>query len=688
MTPESPSSTILVTHALPYANGSIHIGHLLEAVQTDIYVRARRLEGDNVVFVCADDTHGTPIEINAQKAGMTPEAFVARFASEHVRDYAKFRISYDAFHSTNSEENRRWAHYVYKKLLEGGHVKRRTIEQLYDQEAKRFLPDRFVKGTCPKCGAADQYGDVCENCGSTYEPRELVDPYSVVTGSRPVLRSSEHLFVELASFAEYLQGWVDTPDRLQPEVRRFVQEWIDKGLQDWDISRDAPYFGFEIPDAPGKFFYVWLDAPIGYISATEHWAGLQGRRKMVHEIWSAGSAHPAEIVHVIGKDIIYFHTLFWPAMLKASELRTPVRVQVHGMLTANGAKMSKSRGTFILAETFARHLEPTYLRWYLGAKLSSGIDDIDFSTDEFVQRVNAELVNNLANLVSRGASFLHNKLGGRTGTLPAETEELLALARARVAAARKAYKNWDTARAVRAGLDIADAGNLLFQEKAPWKMVKADPEAARSVVTLGLNLAKAAAIVLAPVVPEPCDKILSILQVDRRHFQNALNFDIKDGRSIGPMVRIIERVDPKAMERVVEESAGPEPEPAAKAPAGKARAASASEASQTITTNDLFKVDLRAGRVLEAERVEGADKLLRLRVDIGEGEPRQIFAGLAEAYRPQELVGRHVVVVANLKPRKMRFGTSEGMILAAGPGGKDIQVLSVDEGASPGSRIQ
>jgi methionyl-tRNA synthetase len=682
------SPTVLVTHALPYANGSIHIGHLLEAILTDIYVRARRLEGDDVVFVSADDTHGTPIEINARKAGVSPAEFVERFAQEHIHDLNAFGVQYDAYHSTNSEENLRWVLRIYERLRTAGHVRRKTIEQLYDPEAKRFLPDRFVKGTCPVCATPDQYGDVCESCGSFYAPTDLVSPTSVLSGATPVLRESEHVFVDIGAFTSFLQEWIDEPGRLQPEVRRFVQTWIDKGLEDWGVSRDAPYFGFEIPDAPGKYFYVWLDAPIGYISATERWSQLMETPSRLEEIWSADSERPAEIVHVIGKDIIYFHTLFWPAMLQVAGLRTPARVHAHGMLTMNGAKMSKARGTFILAQTFAEHLDPTYLRWYFGAKLSDGIDDMDFSTEEFTQRVNAELVNNLANLVSRGASFLHQKLDGRTGAFPDDARPILERAAAKVAEARAAYRAWNPAGGVRAALEIANEGNQLFQERAPWKSIRDDPEEARRVVTLALNLARAAAVLLVPVVPVPCGRILAVLGLDDRprHFEEALRFDVRDGRTLGPPQRIIERIDPKAMEAVIAASV----ESGAAAAPSKTKAKNKKEPPPkgTITIDDFSRVELRVGRVEAAERVEGADKLLRLSVDVGDPEPRQIFAGIAQAYQPEELVGRRVAVVANLAPRKMRFGVSEGMVLAAGPGGSDIQLLSVDEGAKPGETIQ
>ena len=683
----------LITTALPYANGSIHLGFLLEAIQTDVFARALRMEGEEVVFVSADDTHGTPIELNARKEGVTPEAFVERFAKEHVEDLAAFGVEFDAFHSTNSEENRRWAEEIYGKLKERGVVERRNTEQLFDPKAGRFLPDRFVKGTCPVCKTPDQYGDVCENCKSTYEPTQLIDPYSAISGARPEIRESEHLFVKLDAFEAFLRDWTSTPGRLQPEVKNFVDSWLENGLQDWCISRDGPYFGFEIPDAPGKFFYVWLDAPIGYISATEAWAQRSGIERL-SQIWRQKDAR---VIHVIGKDIIYFHTLFWPAMLQAAELKVPDHVHAHGMLMVDGVKMSKSRGTFLLARTFREHLEPEILRWYFGSKLGPGIDDIDLSLDELVQRVNAEMVNNLVNLVSRGASFLKNKLDGRYSELPDAFAPFRAEAEAATARARRAYAEWNPAVAVRAALDLADAGNRLFQERTPWTVAKTDPDEARRIVTMASNLARAAAVLIAPVVPRLATRIYGVLGLEGapERFDEALRFDLVE-RPVGNPVRLAERIDRKTVDRMIEATrkahgaVGPgEGSKSSKASEKGATAPADGSKTSRITIDDLDKIDLRVGVVVEAGSVEGADKLLQLRVDVGEAEPRTIFAGIAKAYpEPATLVGRRVVVVANLAPRKMRFGTSEGMVLAAGPGGTDIQLLSVDQGALPGSIVK
>ena len=687
---------ILVTAALPYANGSIHIGHLVEYLMTDIYVRALRMAGEDAIYVCADDTHGTPIELSARKAGVTPEAFVAKIAEEHARDFAAFDIHFDHYDSTNSEENRRWAYEIYEKLKAGGHVERRSLEQLYDPEAQRFLPDRFVRGKCPKCGAPDQYGDVCEVCASTYEPTDLVEPYSVISGAKPVLRSSEHLFVRLSDFTPFLREWSAVPGRMQPEIHRFIQSWLEQGLEQWCISRDAPYFGFEIPGEKDKYFYVWLDAPVGYISSSERWAQKVGKPDAADALWRRGEG---KIVHVIGKDIIYFHTLFWPAMLKAAGLKTPDHVHVHGMLTVNGVKMSKSRGTFIQAATFREYVDPLYLRYYFASKIGPSAEDIDLSLEELVNRVNAELVNNLANLVARGVSFLATKLGGHYGSLAPDSTHHFERVRQLVVDAREAYRRFDLAGAVRAGVEIASLGNKLFQDGAPWALAKTDEHAARQLVTLCLNIARSATVVVAPAVPGFARKVYPMLGLEGepQSFAEAEIFELVE-RPVGTPGRIIDRLERAALERVVEASKPPEaaeassPEASAK---GGAKAAAKAPAkievpplAPEITIDDFGKIDLRVGLVLAADTVEGAKKLLRLTIDVGEARPRNVFAGIREAYEPAQLVGRRVAVVANLKPREMRFGVSEGMVLAGGPGGKDVWVLTLADDAVPGAQIK
>lgn len=677
------SERYLVTAALPYANGSIHIGHLLEYIMTDVYVRALRLAGEDAVYICADDTHGTPIEINAEKAGVSPEAFVAKYAEEHIADFKSFQIRFDSYYSTNSIENRRWVYEIYGRLKSGGHIQRRPVEQFYDEKASRFLPDRFVKGTCPKCRAKDQYGDVCEVCNSTYEPTDLIEPYSTVTGTKPILKTSEHLFVSLSSFQKMLEQWIGTPGRLQPETRKFVEAWIAAGLKDWCISRDAPYFGFKIPDEPEKYFYVWLDAPVGYISSTENWTKSIGKAELVDEIWRGQSA---KIEHVIGKDIVYFHTLFWPAMLHAAGLSVPNKVHVHGMLTVDGVKMSKSRGTFINAATFRRFVDPIYLRYYFGSKVGPSAEDVDLSIDEFVNRVNAELVNNLANLVARGVPFLHDKLDARYGRIRPDAHAHFATVKEKVKEVEMFYRAFDLAGAVRTAIEIATLGNKIFQDGAPWKLIKEDKEAARDLVTTSLNIARAATVAIAPVVPSFAERVYPMLGLTGvpASFREAIAFDLVE-RPVGKPDRVVERIDRKQLDQVIEASkvkleeggAGSKPASAPVDPIG-----------EEITIDTFQKVDLRVGLIVKAETVEGADKLLRLTVDLGEERPRQIFAGIREAYAPSAIEGKRVAIVANLAPRKMRFGLSEGMVLAAGPGGKDIWLTTFSDGATPGARIK
>ena len=677
---------VLVTAALPYANGSIHIGHLLEYIMTDVYVRALRLAGKEAYYFCADDTHGTPIELNASKAGVTPEAFVARFAEEHLADLSDFEIEFDHFDSTNSEENRAWVHEIYEGLKRGGHVSKRPLNQLFDEQAGRFLPDRFVKGTCPKCDTPDQYGDVCESCGATYDPADLKDPISAITGTTPVMRESEHLYVDLGAFADMLREWVSTPGRLQPETRKFCENWIEGGLKDWCISRDAPYFGFEIPDQPGKYFYVWIDAPIGYIASSENYGKKTGNPGFADEIWRKGGA---DIVHIIGKDIVYFHTLFWPAMLSASQIAVPSKVHVHGMLTVDGVKMSKSRGTFINGRTFLDHLDAAYLRYYYASKIGPKPEDVDLSIEEFVNRVNAELVNNLANLVARGVPFLATRLDGRYGKIPDGSDDHIDFVREKVAEARRAYEAFDFAAATRCAVEIAGLGNKLFQDGEPWKAVKDDPEGTRDLITLCLNIARAAWVLLSPATPKHARTVYSMLGLEGlpKSFDEATAFDLVD-RPVGEAGRIVDRIAKKQLDAIVDASKQGDA-PVEEKKKKKKQAKAPSGPAPEIAIDDFVKVDLRVGLIQAAAPVEGADKLLQLTVDIGEDKPRNIFAGIREAYEDAgALVGRKVVVVANLAPRKMRFGVSEGMVLAAGPGGKDIWLLAVDADAPPGAVVK
>ncbi|ANJ66450.1 methionine--tRNA ligase [Halothiobacillus diazotrophicus] len=685
---------ILVTSALPYANGPLHLGHIIETIQTDIWVRAQKLFGNECRYVCADDAHGTPIMLKAQQEGITPEELIARISASHQADFADFQIGFDIFHSTHSEENRRMSSDIFQRLEARGLITRRTIKQAYDPEKNMFLPDRFIKGTCPKCGAADQYGDNCEHCGATYSPTELKDPRSVLSGATPVERDSEHYFFDLPQMETQIKQWL-SEDRVQPAIRAKLQEWFDCGLQPWDISRDAPYFGFEIPGAPGKFFYVWLDAPIGYIGAFLKMA--ESANLDFVDYW--GPESEVELYHFIGKDIAYFHTLFWPAMLMGAGLRTPTAVNAHGFLTLNGEKMSKSRGTFIQARTFLNHLDPQALRYYFAAKLSAGIDDIDLSLDDFRLRVNADLVGKVVNIASRCAGFIHKQFDGQLAPQLADPtlQDYLVAASDSI---RQRYERRETGQAMREIMALADFVNQYIDEKKPWAMAKS-PEtqpAVQGVCTDGLNAFRILMTYLTPVLPAMSAQAARFLNL------RALNWSALDvplvARPIHPYEALMTRVEQTATDALL---AATKAEAAALASASGGQAkgapdAAAGDAAKPATTIDpiaeeigieqFAAVDLRIARIVSAEHVEGADKLLRLQLDIGGGQTRQVFAGIKSAYAPEDLVGRHTVMVANLKPRKMKFGMSEGMVLAAGPGGKDLFILNPDEGAQPGMRVK
>jgi methionyl-tRNA synthetase len=677
---------ILVTSALPYANGALHFGHIIEAVQTDIWVRFQKMRGHNCLYVCAEDTHGTPIMIKAQTEGVTPEALIARVAEEHRRDYREFLIGHDHFHTTHSPENQDITATLYRRLRDAGHIASRSVRQAYDEKAGMFLPDRYVKGECPRCGAADQYGDSCENCGSTYTPADLKNPLSTVTGTVPVWRESEHYFFKLGNFAQVLRDWLETGAR-QPEVRAKLGEWFETGLQDWDISRDAPYFGFEIPDAPGKYFYVWFDAPIGYLGAFRALCNQRGLNFDAY--WSPGSE--AEIYHFIGKDISYFHNLFWPAVLHGAGLRKPTSVFVHGFLTINGAKMSKSRGTFITARRYLELLPPEPLRYYFAGKLGAGIDDIDLSLEDFVARVNSDIVGKLVNIASRCAGFIERAGGTLAHTLP-EPELYAEFARARTGIAH-AYEGRDYAAAVRDIMLLADKANQYVDAQKPWAVAKDATRAADvlAVCTQGINLFRVLMTYLAPVLPAMACKAAEFLHDPLADWDAVANPLL--GTKLAPYTPLAVRVDPKVVAQLIEAPAAPVAQAAAGARNSKSAAASAAPARATAATvptsisiDDFAKVDLRIAKVIEAALVDGSDKLLQLRLDLG-SEQRTVFSGIRSAYTPEHLVGRHVVVVANLAPRKMRFGTSEGMVLCAGDDGPAVFLLSADGGAAPGMKV-
>jgi methionyl-tRNA synthetase len=679
-----PARKLLVTSALPYANGPIHIGHLVEYVQTDIWVRFQRLTGADCVYLCASDAHGTPIMLKAREQGIEPEVLVERFRAEHLRDFSRFQVRFDNYHTTHSEENRVLVERIHARLVERGLVEWREIRQAYDAEAKMFLPDRFIRGTCPVCGTADQYGDSCESCGATYSPSDLKDARSVVTGSAPVQRASRHLFFRLGAFERSLRDWT-AGGHLDPSVARKLEEWFGAGLRDWDISRDSPYFGFAIPGAPDKYFYVWLDAPVGYIASFENLAERlrsSGQAIDLEEYWGPDSA--VELYHFIGKDIAYFHTLFWPALLEGAGLRKPSGVFVHGFLTVNGQKMSKSRGTFVAAATYLAHLQPEYLRYYYAYKLGPGTDDIDLNLDDFVARANADLVGKFANIASRCAGFIAQRFGGRLADRlenPALHEEFAGAASAIAAC----YESREFGRAMREVMRLADRANQYIDERKPWALAK-DPgrlAEVQAACTDGLNLFRILALYLKPVLPDLVARAEAFLGLPPQRWADAGTPLV--GRVIGPYEPLITRIDPAAVARMIEDSKPP-PEPAAKEP--PSMSASPPDRPATIDIDTFLGVDLRVATVLAAEAVEGVDKLLRLTLDVGDGR-RTVFAGIRKAYDPAALVGRQVVVVANLAPRKMRFGVSEGMVLAAaGDDGPGIFLVGPDAGAQPGMRVR
>jgi methionyl-tRNA synthetase len=684
---------ILVTSALPYANGSIHLGHMLEAVQTDIWVRFQKSRGHECHYVCADDTHGTPIMLKAQADGITPEQLIERVNREHQRDFADMLIGFDNFGSTHSPENEVLCDTMYRTQRAAGFIEQRSVRQAYDEKAAMFLPDRYVKGVCPVCATADQYGDSCENCGSTYTPADLKNPISVVSGSTPVWRESEHHFFRLSVFEKRLHAWVKS-GAVQESVARKLEEWFSKGLTDWDISRDAPYFGFEIPDAPGKYFYVWFDAPIGYLASLTQLCARTGLR--FDDFMKIDAA--TELHHFIGKDILYFHTLFWPAVLEASNMRRPTAVHAHGFVTINGQKMSKSRGTFITARRYLQEFPAEFLRYYFAAKLGSGIDDIDMNLEEFSSRLNSDIVGKLVNIASRCAGFIARNAGGTlAATLPdAGLFGEFADAGAGIAAA---YEGRDTAAAVREIMALADRANQYIDAHKPWVLAK-DPQRAadvQAVCTQGLNLFRTLMIYLQPVLPDMAAKAARFLNEPAWAWADAATPLL--GTAIAAYEPLATRLDPKAVARLIESEPAaavtPAPAPAVSAPPARniasdtaALAAAAAVEGNSISIDEFLRVDLRVARIISASLIDGADKLLRLKVDVGEMGEREIFAGIRAAYDPATLVGRLIVVVANLEPRKMRFGVSEGMMLAAGPGGKEIFVMSPDSGAAPGMRVK
>ncbi len=676
---------ILVTSALPYANGPIHLGHMLEYIQTDIWVRFQQSRGNQCSYVCADDAHGTAIMLSAQKNNISPEEHIKNVQADHEKDFGEFLINFDNFGSTHSDENRELATSIYNKLHANGHINVRGIKQLFDPEKEMFLADRYVKGGCPKCKTPDQYGDNCEKCGATYSASELIDPKSVMSGATPIEKESEHYFFKLPEFQTFLQEWTRS-GTLQKEVANKLAEWVDNDLREWDISRDAPYFGFEIPNAPGKYFYVWLDAPIGYMASFKQLCDRTDGLEF-DDYWKADST--AEVYHFIGKDIINFHALFWPAMLKSADYRTPTAVWAHGYVTVNGEKMSKSRGTFIKARTYLDHFQPEYLRYYYAAKLNNRIDDFDLNLEDFAQRVNSDLVGKVINIASRCAGFV-KKAGG---TLASELPDLHildhAIAQGDVIAQH--YENREFGKAIREIIALADAANEYIHEKEPWALAKQEgkEQDVLGICSLGINLFRQLVTYLTPVLPELSKNVSAFLNIDDLNWDSRttvlLNHDINKFKAL------MNRVEKDSIDKMIEQEKADSEALAAQNADQNTSAENASSLSEPIADeiefDDFAKIDLRIAKIVDAQHVKKAGKLLQLTLDVGEGKTRNILSGIKAAYNPEDLIGKHTVMVANLKPRKMKFGISEGMVLAAGPGGDELWILEPHDGAKPGMRV-
>lgn len=680
---------ILVTAALPYANGPIHLGHLVEYIQTDIWARFQKLRGHHCIYLCADDTHGTAIMIRARQEGRSEEALIAQMQREHEQDFAAFQIEFDNYGSTHSPENRLFCRRIWQAIRDAGLVKTKDVQQLYDTQEKTFLADRFVVGTCPICRTENQPGDNCSNCGSTYTPAELINPISVLSGTKPEIRSAPHLFIELERLHDFLETWTQEGDHLQPEIANYLKGHFlgdskspagRKTLRDWDISRPAPYFGFDIPDAPGHYWYVWFDAPIGYLASTQQWCERQGEN---FDDWWQNDA--AEIHHFLGKDITYFHTLFWPGMLKVAGFSLPTKIHIHGFLTINGAKMSKRTGTFIRAATYANHLDPSFLRYYYATKLGPRLDDLDLNLEEFVNRVNADLVNNVVNLASRCAKFVQRS--GLSAIFPPDEGMFAASAKTGddIAAA---YEACDYNRATRLIMELAYRANAFIEAAEPWKLSKDPSQAQRlqDVCTIALNIFRQLAIYLAPVLPRLAQQAGELLNDPITDWQQSTK--PLTGSSVAEFKHMLKRITPEETSAMMEESKHLDVPPAQTAAADSDQPLREDPISPEITIEDFAKIDLRIARVVAAEHVPDANKLLRLTLSLGGDQRRTVFAGIKQAYEPQELVNRLVVMVANLKPRQMKFGLSEGMVCAAGPGGADVFVIGVDEGAIPGQRVK
>jgi methionyl-tRNA synthetase len=680
-TPTHPRK-ILVTSALPYANGSLHLGHLLETIQTDIWVRFQQLRGNNCIYVCADDAHGTAIMLTAEKNGISAEQQIANIKAEHEKDLAGFLIGFNNYHSTHSDENKHYSEVVYKKLRDNGHIASREITQLFDPEKSIFLADRYIKGTCPKCKTPDQYGDNCEACGATYSPADLIDPKSAISGATPVEKESTHYFFTLPEFENLLKEWTRS-GHLQDQIANKLGEWLDAGLQEWDISRDAPYFGFEIPDAPGKYFYVWLDAPIGYMASFQNYCD-RTEGLSFDDYWKEDSK--TELYHFIGKDIINFHGLFWPAMLHSAGYRKPTAIYVHGFITVNGQKMSKSRGTFIKASTYLEHLDAEYLRYYYAAKLSASVDDIDLNLEDFVQRVNSDLVGKVVNIASRSAKFITKGSDGVMSDYLAD-EALWQLAAGKNTEIANFYERREYSKAIREIMALADATNEYFDSQEPWKLAKelGQEQKVIAISSLCVNIFRLIMIYLQPVLPVTTQKATGFLNADLKWSD-----DIKPllNHQINKFKPLMTRIDKDKVDVMVDASRDSSAAIITTKQKPKKKKPTNNEPPAEIAFDDFAKIDLRVVEIIGAEHVEGADKLLQLTLSLGEDGTKQVFSGIKAAYAPEDLVGKLTVMVANLQPRKMKFGMSEGMVLAAGPGGEDIWLLEPDKGATAGMKIK
>jgi methionyl-tRNA synthetase len=687
---------ILVTSALPYANGYIHLGHLVEYIQTDIWVRAMKAQGHQVTYVCADDAHGTAIMLKAEANGVTPEEQIASVKASHEADFSKFLINFDNYHSTHSEQNKEFSELIYRRLSSAGHISTKDVEQLFDPEKQLFLADRFVKGTCPECDSPDQYGDNCEVCGTTYNATELKNPQSTLSGSTPVLKTSKHYFFNLPEFEQFLKDWTRSDNRLQTSVANKLQEWFEAGLATWDISRDAPYFGFQIPDTPSdepdKYFYVWLDAPVGYMASFKNLCDKRAGTEQALDFdryWAQENEHKTEVYHFIGKDIVYFHALFWPAMLAGSEYRTPTGVFAHGFLMVNGEKMSKSRGTFIKAETYAEHLHPEYLRYYFASKLSDKVEDINLDLEDFMQKVNSDLVGKVVNIASRSAGFLVKKYDGMLSEVCAEPELLEDITKTgdEIAAA---YENREFSRAMRLIMQCADKANEYIDEKKPWSLAKQEgtEQEVQDVCSVAINIFRQLMVYLAPVLPELTNNAKEFLNIDSLDFASRNQWLL--GHKINKFKPLMQRIEEKDIEAMVEDSKAslaqvdaPAPaaitnsKPAAKNAAPEANADA--EQADYIGIEDFAKVEMKVAHVLACNHVEGADKLLQFTLDVGEDKPRNVFSGIRKFYEPEQLVDKKVICVTNLAPRKMKFGISEGMVLSTGEPKTGLTVVTLPD---------